>query len=106
LVRQASLSAVKAPSFGEGLRLFHAGSFAQAQEAFAAGAASSPDPLEMYFLALTHHKLGDRAAAEAALAQALELERDRPITGWGRRMERVQGHARVWLETARRQAGL
>ena len=81
---------------------------ARATSAIRQASLSSPatGAVDLYFAALSQHEAGNTEAAQATLAQAVSAEQARPIAGWGRRMERVQGHSRLWLETARRQAGL
>ena len=59
-----------------------------------------------YYRALALFDLNSAPAAGQALQQAIELERDQPIANWGKRMERVQGRGRVWIENARGAAGL
>jgi hypothetical protein len=55
---------------------------------------------------LAYYNVAGEEAANQWLAQAVELERQAPIANFGRSMERVQGRARLWLEQARRDAGL
>ncbi len=67
---------------------------------------TSADAFQLYFDAVAQHRAGDVAGAEGTLALAVAAEQAKPVSGWGRRMERVQGTSRVWLEAGRRQAGL
>ncbi|MEX2118947.1 MAG: tetratricopeptide repeat protein [Pirellulales bacterium] len=92
-----------ASSMQQGLHAFWAGDLAQAEQAFTAATASdASNPMALYFLALIQHQMGDVEAAEPTLGRAVELERRAPVLDWGRRMERVQGQHRLWLEEARR----
>ena len=78
-----------------------------ALEAFEAAKAAEPEnPLYAYYRALAMYNLYGADAANDWLAQAVTLERDTPIPHWGRRMERVQGRARIWVEQARAAAGI
>ncbi len=66
---------------------------------------TSADAFDLYFAAVAQRQAGN-ADADATLAQAVAAEQAQPLQGWGRRMQRVQGNSRLWLEAARRQAGL
>ncbi len=69
-------------------------------------AAEPENALYRYYRALALFDLNDNEAANEALQQAIAAERDQPIAQWGKRMERVQGRGRVWIEEARRAADL
>lgn len=91
------------PSFEEGLRMYREGDFDAALSAFEAVAAAEPNnALCGYYQALALWQLGDLETADAALEQAVELESQYPIEQFGRKMERVQGRIRLWLDNARR----
>jgi hypothetical protein len=90
-------------AFDRGMGLLRSRSLTEAVGAFDMAAKAEPNnPLYRYFLALTIYDLngGD------SLTQAIELERQSPVSGWGKKMERVQGKSRNWIEKARRDAGL
>jgi Flp pilus assembly protein TadD len=90
--------------FAEGLEKYHAGQFEAAVASFAAGTSAAPsDAKYAYFHALALYSVGKKAEAEARLLIAIELEAAAPVANWGRAMERVQGEARIWVETARQQ---
>ena len=59
------------------------------------------EPIYYYFLALAQFRSGDRDEAKRTVATAARLEKEHPLTNWGRLMERCQGSARVWLEQQR-----
>ncbi|REK06708.1 MAG: hypothetical protein DWQ37_21910 [Planctomycetota bacterium] len=103
--RSASQDASQA--FARGLQSYRNGNLGDAQMAFGAATAADPDnALYLYHQALVAY---DQYGAEAAndwLARAIDAERESPVKNWGRRMERVQGQVRLWIEQARRQAGL
>jgi hypothetical protein len=63
--------------------------------------ARADDAMSLYMLALSYYDQGATDEAASIVARAAEVERTQPIRDWGRRMERVQGHRRVWLESAR-----
>ena len=93
--------------FNQGLSEFRGGSLNEAARDFEAASSAEPNnALYHYYRALTLYDLYGAAAGEEALAQAVEAERNEPIKGWGKRMERVQGRSRLWVEKARREAGL
>jgi hypothetical protein len=80
------------------------GDLTESQRAFRLGIATSPiDAGHHYGLALALHGLGRQSDAEAALAQAVVVERrnGRPGQWYFVSMERVQGGGRNWLEQAR-----
>ncbi len=78
-----------------------------AVQSFEAAAAAEPqNAMYHYYRALALYNLSGAEAAGEWLQQAVELEREQPVPNWGRRMERVQGRPRLWIEQARRDAGL
>jgi tetratricopeptide (TPR) repeat protein len=105
LVSQAAASG--AADFDKGLASYRARSFANALQAFEAAATAEPDnAMYQYYRALTLFDLNGAEAGSEALQQAIELEKREAVPQWGKRMERVQGRSRVWIEKARRDAGL
>jgi hypothetical protein len=95
------------PAFSRGLSSYWDGNMNEALRAFDAAAAAEPrNALYYYYRALAFYSLQGEQAAGQWLAQAVELERQAPVEHWGRSMERVQGRARLWVEQARRDAGL
>jgi hypothetical protein len=66
------------------------------------GGAEPTNALAFYYLALAHREVGDVAAADSTLPTAVEVESSHPIANWGKRMERVQGQRRLWVEKSRR----
>jgi hypothetical protein len=54
-----------------------------------------------YFLAMIQFQRKQFDEAERSIIKAVELERERPVTPWGQKMERYQGATRVWLEQTR-----
>ncbi len=105
LVSQSASSG--AASFETGVASFRARSFANALQAFEAAATAEPDnAMYQYYRALTLFDLNGVEAGSEALQQAIELEKREAVPQWGKRMERVQGRGRVWIEKARREAGL
>lgn len=94
-------------AYSRGLRFYWDGNMAQALAAFDAAAAAEPqNALYQYYRALTFYSMQGPQAAGDWLAQAVELEGRNPVKNWGWQMERVQGQARLWVEAARRDAGL
>ena len=94
---------IENPSFADGWLAYRKGNFRLAHETLSAVVASEPhNAAAHYGLALSHLQLGDRGAADAALALAVVVEAEHPIAGYGKLMERVQGRERLWLEAARR----
>ena len=78
-----------------------------AAAAFSAAVTAEPEnAVYQYHLALAEYDVHGAEAAADTLAKAVEAERAAPVKDWGRRMERVQGKNRVWVEKARREAGL
>lgn len=93
--------------FNRGVRAYWDGNMSTALEGFENAVNAEPrNPLYAYYRALAMYNLQGADAANDWLAQAVELERDKPVAGWGKRMERVQGRARLWLEQARANAGI
>ncbi|MGD9719851.1 MAG: hypothetical protein AB7O59_01385 [Pirellulales bacterium] len=93
--------------FERGLDAYRRGSMNDAARDFEAASAAEPNnALYHYYRALAMHDLYGPEAATDARQQAVEAELQQPISGWGKRMERVQGRARVWIEKARRDAGI
>jgi hypothetical protein len=91
--------------FDKGLRSFRAHSLSDAAASFQSAVAAEPDnAIYYYFQAMSIFELQGAEAAGDALQRAIELERDQPIANWGKRMERIQGRGRVWIENARRAA--
>lgn len=96
-----------AAAFDQGLALFRARSFTNALQSFEAAATAEPNnAIYQYYRALTLFDLNGAEAGREALQQAIELEKREAVPHWGKRMERVQGRGRVWIEKARREAGL
>ena len=96
-----------AVAFDQGLASFRARSYSNALQSFEAAATAEPDnAIYQYYRALTLFDLNSAEAASEALQQAIELEKREAVPHWGKRMERVQGRGRVWIEKARREAGL
>jgi hypothetical protein len=78
-----------------------------AARSFDAAAGAEPaNALYSYYRALAIYNAQGEQAASQWLTQAVQLERQTPVQHWGRNMERVQGRARLWVEQARREAGL
>lgn len=96
-----------APAFQRGLTAFRAKNMNGAAAEFNAAAELEPDnALYHYYLAMSTFETAGADAANEARQKAIELELREPIKDWGRRMERIQGRSRVWIEQARRDAGL
>jgi hypothetical protein len=94
-------------AFQAGVTSFRSGSYRAALVSFEAAAAAEPgNALYQYYLAMAQLEMSGATAAEAALAEAVLLESREPIANWGKQMERVQGRGRLWIEKARREAGL
>ena len=93
--------------FARGLRAYWDNNMTDALRSFEAAAAAEPhNALYHYYRALALYNLSGAEAAGEWLQQAVELEREAPVANWGRRMERVQGRPRLWLEQARQNADL
>jgi tetratricopeptide (TPR) repeat protein len=94
-------------AFDKGLASLRSRSLTDALESFNAAVAAEPsNAMYHYFKALTLFELHGADAAGDVLRQAVELERSDRIANWGKRMERVQGRGRAWIEKARREGGL
>lgn len=95
------------PAFAQGLRSYWDGNMNAALRSFDAAAAAEPqNALYHYYRALAFYNMQGADAAGEWLRHAVEIERQSPVKNWGRSMERVQGRARLWVEQARRDAGL
>jgi hypothetical protein len=93
--------------FTRGLSALRNGSLNDAAREFDAASSAEPDnALYHYYRALAMYDLYGAVAAAEARDQAVQAELREPIANWGKRMERVQGRARLWIEQARRDAGL
>lgn len=98
---------VVSPDFERGLALYRKGQLNEAIGVFETAAQADPqNALYQYYRALALFDLNGAEAAEDALKDAIQAEGRRPIIGWGQMMERVQGPGRLWIERARREAGL
>ena len=94
-------------AFGRGVTAYRHGSLNDASRDFEAAANAEPNnALYQYYRALALHDTLGADAAEGALQQAVEAEKRESVSGWGKQMERVQGRSRLWIEKARRDAGL
>lgn len=103
LIRSVSLVQSTDASFAAGWLAYRSGNFALSIETLNSVVSAEPhNAAAAYGLALAHFDLGHRDAADAALAQAVAVESEHPVAGFGKLMERVQGSRRVWLEAARR----
>jgi hypothetical protein len=88
--------------FAAGLEKYRDGLYDEAVKLFSAATEAAPtDAKYAYFHALALYSAGKKTEAEAAVANAAELEDAAPVANWGRAMERVQGEARIWVEAAR-----
>jgi len=96
-----------AADFNRGVASFRSRELNDALASFeAAIVAESDNAIYQYYLAMTLFGLSGAEAGQAALARAIELEQQQPIADWGKRMEREQGRGRIWVEKARRDAGI
>ena len=79
-------------AFARGVSAYRQGTLGDASRDFEAAAAAEPgNALYLYYRALAQfEQLGADSAADA-LQQAVEAEKQGPISGWGKQMERVQG---------------
>jgi hypothetical protein len=94
-------------AFQNGLDSLRKGSKTEALDAFDTAAQADPqNAMYHYHRALALYDLSRPDAAAYALRQAVQAEQREPVKDWGKRMERVQGRGRVWIEKARREAGL
>ncbi|MCO6454595.1 MAG: hypothetical protein J5I93_04770 [Pirellulaceae bacterium] len=102
----ASLAAEASRAFGRGLsHLWNGESDAAIRQLQIARDADASSAKYAYFLALALRQADRGTEADRTLADAVELERRAPISGWGQLMQRVQGADRLWIETARGQLG-
>ncbi len=93
--------------FARGLRAYLDNNMNGALEAFETAVSVEPqNALYAYFRALAMFNLQGADAANDWLAEAVELERQSPIVQWGKRMERIQGRPRIWIEQARVAGGV
>jgi hypothetical protein len=107
LVSQSAAGGSGAAAFDQGLASFRARSFTTALQSFEVAATAEPDnAIYQYYRALTLFDLHGAEGGNEALQRAIELEKREAVPQWGKRMERVQGRGRVWIEKARREAGL
>ena len=103
MFRAVAHEQIENPSFAQGWLAYRKGNYRLALETLSAVVVTEPhNAAARYGLALSNLQLGDRDAADAALAQAAAVEAEHPIAGYGKLMERVQGRERLWLEAARR----
>ncbi len=94
-------------AFEKGLSAYRQHSLTDAAASFHLAADAEPDKaLYHYYLALATYEMAGADAASDSLEKAVQAELAEPVKDWGRRMERVQGRGRVWIENARRDAGL
>ena len=94
-------------AFEKGLTAYRQHSLTDAAASFNMASETEPEnALYHYYLALATYELAGAEAASDTLEKAVQAELAEPVKDWGRRMERVQGRGRVWIERARRDAGL
>jgi hypothetical protein len=94
-------------AFETGVAAFRNGSKSDALTSFDLAARAEPEnALYQYYRALSLFEISGADAAQDALEQAVRLEAREAVPNWGKRMERVQGRSRLWIEKARREAGL
>jgi len=106
LFKTVSFKASTSSAFVDGQRAFLERDLGLAIDTLTEVCGAEPmNALAFYFLALAQREIGDLTAAETTLTTAVELEVRNPIAHWGKRMERVQGERRLWVEKSRR-AGL
>ncbi len=105
--RDATSAGAGSAAFERGVRMLRDGQTQQSLEAFHEASAAEPsNAMYLYHQALALHDTQGTEAAQGALDQAIEAERQTSVPNWGKRMERVQGKTRLWIEKARRDAGL
>jgi tetratricopeptide (TPR) repeat protein len=103
----ASYSRKRSAEFERGLRLYRDGNLKEAMSQFEAAAETEPkNALYHYHHALVMYDLYGPEAADELLQNAIAAEQRQAVANWGRQMERIQGPARIWIEKARRNAGL
>lgn len=106
-VQRVSFEPQGAAELSQGLHAFWAGQYDAAIQALTEATAADPNAaLAHYMLAISYRRLGEQAAAKAALTTALAAEEVIPVCNWGMQMQRIQGADRIWLEDARYAAGL
>lgn len=89
-------------AFIAGLAHYRAVRFEEAAAEFQRAAKSaSSNAKYAYFHALALYQADRKDEARRQLEIAVSLEKLSPIENWGRVMERVQGHPRLWVEDAR-----
>ena len=94
-------------AFEKGVAGFRQGRMREALGDFEVAASAEPNnALYHYYRALTMYDVAGAEAAQEALQRAVDAESREPVKNWGKRMERVQGRGRLWIEMARRNAGL
>jgi hypothetical protein len=94
-------------SFEKGLTLYRERRLNEAATEFQAAVNADPNnALYLYYNALAMYDQHGAEAAGDALQQAIQAERRQAVANWGQAMERVQGQGRLWIEKARRDAGL
>ena len=94
-------------AFEAGVTSYRGGSYTVALTSFEKAASAEPDnALYLYYIALSQFEMSGAEAAQDALQKAVERESREPVANWGKACERVQGRGRVWIEKARREAGL
>ena len=90
-----------------GLHRYWDGDYQTASQDFQSAAKANPnDAMSRYFQALAQRRLGNKGEARDALKTAVDVEQRFPVARWGFRMQRIQGAERVWIEQARREAGV
>jgi Flp pilus assembly protein TadD len=88
---------------GAGIHRFWEGQYRLAIENFRDAHQCDPsDAATLYFLALSHRRLGEAAFARRALTAAVSAEARQPLPTFGQLMQRVQGTDRLWIEDLRR----
>jgi tetratricopeptide (TPR) repeat protein len=94
-------------NFEKGLSLYRERRLSEAAGEFEAAVNADPNnALYLYYNALaTYDQYGAEAAGDA-LQRAIQAERRQAVANWGQAMERIQGQGRLWIEKARRDAGL
>lgn len=103
----ASYRSERSTHFERGLRWYREGNLSEATAEFQAAAQAEPEnALYHYHHALALFDQHGAEVADEALQTAISAEKRQAIASWGQRMERIQGPARIWIEKARRNAGL
>ena len=100
-------TAAGVPAFERGLTAYRGGSMNDALTAFTMASEAEPsNAVYHYYRALAMFDVAGADAAQDVLAEAVDVEKREGVKNWGKRMERVQGRSRLWVEMARRDAGL